>query len=81
MNRTDAFALPSDAISSAYALILDIDEGLALAFLNQPLNRMTLISALHHGMKQCNLAPMADEVAVFLRSAVDQDRLALQVTP
>ncbi len=64
-------------ITTAAALIAEIDPALAAAFRAQRFQRHNIISALHASMSNCYLAPLADAVAVALRSAVDADAAPL----
>jgi hypothetical protein len=63
-------------IQNAAALIRDFDRELARVFLAQPFNRHTMITAFHHSLCKSIYAPMADRIAVALRSAVDAERCA-----
>lgn len=64
------------SIQNAAALIRDIDPGLAQAFLAQPFNRQTMITAFHHSLSRSVYAHLADKIAVALRSAVDASKAA-----
>jgi ABC-type thiamin/hydroxymethylpyrimidine transport system permease subunit len=62
-------------IIAAAALIAEIDPALARAFVAQPFNRSTLVTAFHKALSNsATFAGMADEIAMRLRSAIDSTR-------
>ena len=60
-------------IQTAAALIAEIDPSLACAFIANPFQRHNLVSAFHAGLSKSKFAPMADRIAVALRSAIDAE--------
>lgn len=61
-------------IQAAAKLIADIDPALASAFLAQPFNRHSLVTAFHQSLQNSFYAPMADHIAVFCRTAIDSTK-------
>lgn len=63
-------------IIAAAALIAEIDPALARAFVAQPFNRSTMVTVFHRSLSRtAAFAHLADEIAVFLRSAIDSTRM------
>lgn len=63
-------------IQNAAALIRDFDPALANAFLNRPFHRQAMITAFHRSLSKSHYAPLADRIAIALRSAVDTTKVA-----
>ena len=62
-------------IQAAAQLIAEIDPALSRAFLSQPFNRHTLVTAFHKSLSNSFYAPMADRISSFCRSAIDSTKL------
>jgi len=62
-------------INQAATLIADIDPALSRAWLNSPFQRHNLVTAFHASLTNSHYSPMADRIAVMLRSAIDADAL------
>ena len=60
-------------INQAANLIADIDPALSALWLSSPFQRHNLVTAFHASLSKSRYAPMADRIAVMLRSAIDAD--------
>ena len=66
-----------NSIQQATQLIASIDPCAARVFAAQPANRHSLVTALHASLaKSSTYARLADQIAVALRSAIDQSKRA-----
>jgi hypothetical protein len=68
--------MTNSSILRAAEIIREIDPALAQAFISKPFHRHQLVTAFHASMMKCYLAPMADRIAVMLRSAIDSVEVA-----
>jgi hypothetical protein len=58
---------------NAAALIRQFDPALASLWISSPFQRHNIVSAMHRSLTKCG-NPLADEIAVALRSAIDQSQ-------